>query len=76
MALIPLAHIPDPFPQDQFKTEPVPLLFSQKANQGKGYSRRLEEGNSIVQVPPKGQLGGGSQNSEKRASGLIVTSSN
>ena len=71
LSSFPFGHTtPDPFPQGQFKTH---CRFHRKQPVPGMQGRRLDEGDSTVQVPPKGRPGGDSQNSDERAGGLTMT---
>ena len=75
LSSLPLAHTnPDPFPQGQFKTEPVHCRFHRKqpvpGMQGKKVGRGRQYCPSSTHWP-----GGDSQNSNETAGGLTMTQS-
>lgn len=76
LSSLPLAHTtPDPFPQGQFKTEPVHCRFHRKqpvpGMQGKKAGRGRQYCPSSTHWP-----GGDSQNSNETAGGLMMMQSN
>lgn len=69
LSSLPLAHTtPDPFPQGQFKTEPVHCRFSQKTTSARDAGKKAGRGRQYCPSSTHWP-GGDSQNSNETAGG-------